>query len=641
MINELPELKDLFTQPQEILDPLYLELDDTSLVKVIKDSIQASVNFYTKEKLYVRQQKNVEYYLGQQPLYKSSNKAKPYKENIIFEGLSRQKPIALSRMPDLIVKPSNDEQESKKPAEQLSGIFNNDTKRRANRKLLGLSFKLEPLYFYSVLKAIWNPEKGKFGDYEYVSVHPDNIVWDHTVTDNDPNKMRFIAEKAKITLKEMIMMFPDKEDEIKDEFNWTDDEKDSESKLASPVNMWEVWFHWYKLKGQEAERVDGTMWMYGNTLLKKIKNPYFDFQGRSKLFSKVMDEKQAYTEDEIFQMFDDQSGESEDEVIYNNYFQDPQKPYFFMVYENMGKQPISATSRVEQALEFQDFINQDGSIIQDMNIRSRGKDLFDTNAIDQTMLDQVNIYDIDQVLGLDVPQGSSIHNSHSRIEQKPATAQQFNAQSINRQKGFEMLGVNAENRGLSDSDATLGQSQMAREGDFTLIDDMVEDTINAAAEWQSDWAMQFIKLFYTKPHMRHILGKDGEVLHAKLTQDIVDDGMEVVVSASGVDKTMRKRTAIENAKLGFADPLTYFEDTEQSQPKERAKRAMLVQLAPQMYMQEYLMDQEQQQDPNTPITNQVLSPDNPPMPQAQPQMQQGAPQGGGGMPNNDPLGLYR
>ena len=312
-----------------------------------------------------------------------------------------------------------------------------------------------------------------------------------------------------------------------------------------------------------------------------------------------------------------------------------------MVYENMGKQPISATSRVEQALEFQDFINQDGSIIQDMNIRSRGKDLFDTNAITQKTLDEVNIYDIDQVLGLDVPSGTSIHNSHSRIEQKPATAQQFNAQSINRQKGFEMLGVNAENRGLSDSDATLGQSQMAREGDFTLIDDMVEDTINAAAEWQSDWAMQFIKLFYTKPHMRHILGKDGEVLHAKLTQDIVDDGMEVVVSASGVDKTMRKRTAIENAKLGFADPLTYFEDTEQSQPKERAKRAMLVQLAPQMYMQEYLMDQAQQQDPNTPITNQVLSPDNPPMPQAQPQQPQGVPQGGGGVPNNDPLGLYR
>ena len=635
MINDTPNSKDLFTQPQEIIDPLHLDLDNETLVKVIKDNIRSSVDFYTKRDLYNKQQKNLEYYLGQQALYKASNKAKPYKENIIFEGISRQKPIALSRMPDLTVKPGDDEQTSKESAKDLSGIFNNDIKKRANRKLLGLSFKLEPIYYYSVIKAIWNPELGKDGDYEFVSVHPDNIVWDHTIPNSDVDKMRFVAEKSKLMLKEVIMMHPDKEAEIKEEFSWSSSEDHEESKLASPVNIWEVWFHWYKLDGNESERIDGVMWLYKNLLLKKMRNPYFDYQGRKKLFSKVMEEKEAYSEEEIFDMLDAKNEEEEgegkgkEEVVYSNYFRDPRKPYFFMVYENMGKHPISETSRIEQTLEFQDCINQDGSIIQDMNIRSRGKDLFDTNSIEQKTLDNINIYDIDQVLGLDVPSGSSIHNSHSRIEQKPATAQQYKSLAESRQKGFEMLAVGGNLRGISDSSNTLGESQMDKEADYAVIDDIVEDTINACAEWQSQWAMQFIKLFYTKPHMRHILGKDGEVLHTKLTQDIVDDGMEAIVSASGVDKTLRKRTAIENAKLGFADPLTYFEDTEQSQPKERAKRAMLVELAPQMYMQEYLMDKNQQQDPNTPATNQVLSPDNPPMPpQAQPP-QQGGPMGGG------------
>ena len=642
MTNELPELNpEIFDQPSEAVDPLYLELDDESLVKVIKDSIKKTVASNTKNKLYARQAKNLEYYLGKQQLYKASNKAKPYKENIIYEGISRQKPIALSRMPDLTVKPGNDTPESKMSAEKLSGIFNSDTKKRDNRKLLGLSFKLEPLYFFAVVKAIWNAEKGKFGDYEYVSVHPDDIVWDDDAVSNDTNKMRFIAEKAQITIKEMIMTFPDKEEEIKAEFNWTENEASEESKLATSVKMWEVWFHWYKLSGKVSERVDGTMWMYGNTLLDKMRNPYFDYQGKKKTFSKVMKEKESYTEDQIFQMFDVQAGREEDEVVYNNYFQDPQKPYFFMVYENMGKSAISATSRVEQSLEFQDCINQDGSIIQDMNIRSRGKDIFDTNAIDQTVLDTINIYDIDQVLGLNLPAGSSMNNAHARIEQSPATAQQYNSMNQNRQKGFEMLGVKAANRGIADSDLTLGQEQMGREGDFTLTDDIVEETINACAEWQSDWALQFIKLFYTKPHMRHILGKDGDVLHTRLTQDLVEDGMEVVVSASGVDKTLRKRTAIENAKLGFADPLTFFEDTEQSNPKERAKRAMLVQLAPQMYIQEYLMD-DQPQDPNTPATNAVLSPDNPEIPPAAPAAPQAAPSPmGGGSPAADPLDLFK
>ena len=346
--------------------------------------------------------------------------------------------------------------------------------------------------------------------------------------------------------------------------------------------------------------------------------------------------------DEIFEMIDSRSVENDEElVVYNNYFQEPEKPYFFMVYENMGKQPIGETSRIEQVLEFQDSLNQDGSIIADMNIRSRGKDIFSTDAIPQTTLDRIDIYDIDQVLGIDVPQGSSIANVHSRIEQKPATAQQYRSMEENRQKAFEMMAVGATTRGLKEPDSTLGESQMAREADYGVIDDIVEDTINAAAEWQANWAMQFIKLFYTKPHLRHILGKDGDVLHSRLTQDIVNDGMEVVVSASGVDKMIRKRMAIENMKLGIGDPLSFYEDTEQSNPKERAKRAMMVQLAPQMYIQEYLMEQEPA-DPNTPLTNQVMGAPQPPgdaLPSAPaPQPPMGG--GGVGVPQDDPLGLY-
>jgi len=313
-----------------------------------------------------------------------------------------------------------------------------------------------------------------------------------------------------------------------------------------------------------------------------------------------MEEKNAYSIDEIFQMLD---SDQEPETIYNNYFQDPEKPYFFMVYENWGKDPIGVTSRVEQVLEFQDSLNMDGSIIQDANIRSRGKDLFDTNAIPQVTIDELDMYDVDQAVGLDVPAGSSIDNVHSRLEGKPATQQQYRSMSDNRQKAFEMLGVGQSVRGISGGDTTLGQEQMNREGDYSVADDRVEDTINACAEWQARWSMQFIKMFYTKPHMRHILGKDGEVLHARLTQDMVDDGMEVIVSASGVDKLKTQRLAIENAKMGLSDPLSYFEDSGQANPKERAKRVMLFKMMPQLYLQEYVMD--------------ALGPDNPPMPGAE------------------------
>ena len=624
MNNDLPSL-DFLAQPKEYIDPMHLDIDDEEAVRVVKENIRLSVSFYKERGLYTKQEKNLEYYLGKQELFKASSKSKPYKENVIYEAISRMKPIALSRMPDLTVKAGDDTLESKKTAKDLTGVFNSDNKKRENRKALGIMIKQEPLYYYAVRKAVWNPEKGPFGDYDFPVVHPDNVVWDHNCADNDANNMRFVSERAKLTLGEVIMMFPDKEDEIKEEFGWLGDERDDEKKMASPVNIWETWFHWYKQKGKQIERIDGVVWIYGNTMLGKMKNPYFDYQGRKKLFTKEMVEKNGATIEDVFASL---SSTVEDEIIYNNYFQDPEKPYFFMVYESMGQHPVGDTSSVEQVLEFQDSINMNGSIIQDMNLRSRGKDLFDTNAIDQTTIENLDVYDVDQAIGLDVPQGSSINNSHARIEQMPATQQQYRSMSDDRNKAFEMLGTGPATRGISNPNSTLGQEQMSREGDFGLIDDRVEDTINAQAEWQARWSMQFIKMFYTKAHMRHILGKDGEVLHTKLTQDSVDNGMEVVVSASGVDKMLRKRMAEQNMKLGIGDPLSYYEDTEQSNPKERALRAMMAQGSPQMYIQQYLMDKPAPGAPPTAIDQAMaISPGGdpnaqppvaPPMPSAPP-----------------------
>ncbi len=56
-----------------------------------------------------------------------------------------------------------------------------------------------------------------------------------------------------------------------------------------------------------------------------------------------------------------------------------------------------------------------------------------------------------------------------------------------------------------------------------------------------------------------------------------------------VDKMIKKQLAVQNMKMGVGDLLSYYEDTNQSNPKERAYRAFLQQSAPQMYAQQYLM----------------------------------------------------
>jgi hypothetical protein len=580
------------------IDPLFLDLDNSEFSKAIDDNLKESIQFYKNKDLYLRQQRNEDALFGRRKPkgYDKSHFVYEYNENIIYEAIGRIKPIALSRMPDLFVKAGNNNQQSKKNADDLTKIINSDIKKRENRQVLGMAHRQEQVYFFSVIKARWNPELGLFGDYEFINVHPDNVIFDHKCTTSNVDDMRFFSEKADLTVKEVIMMFPDVEDKLKAYLAWDEDERSSQDKLATSIEIRETWFHWYKEAGEDEgtkqwERVEGVVWKHKDLILGKMKNPYFDYQGEKRLFKKELEERREISENEIFDLIDFEKGNYEVKQIFHNFFQQPRKPYFLMVYEPWGKHPINETTRVEQAIPFQDAINIEGNQILDMNIRSRGKDIFDTEAIDQETIDNLDMYSIDQALGISAG-GLGLNRVHARIEQPPASAQMYNSKNEQRSMAFELLGVNATTRGVREGDSTLGESQMMREADYGMIDDVVEETINAAALWMAQWSMQFIKLFYTKPYLKAILGKSGSAVYLSLTRDVVDDGMDIEVAASGVDKLRRKRMAVENMKLGIGDPLSYYEDTEQSNPKERALRAMLVQSAPQMYMQQYLMDNE-------------------------------------------------
>lgn len=572
-------------------DPLTLDLTDDEFIDVINQKLEDSVSYYQKKRLFERQEKNLQYYLGLQfkpediPTYEV-----PYVENIVYEGIRRIKPIATSRLPDLTVKPGTLDPQSHKNAQTLTDLFNTDINRRENRKLLGLAHVHEQLFFYAVIKARWNTEAGNEGNYEFLNIHPNNIVWDHTCKTNNADDMQFVAESAEFTLKEICMMFPKKKKEFL-KYLGIEQSEQTEKKMASKYKVWEVWFHWYKeVTEGKWEKINAVVWKYGSFVLGKMKNPYYDYEGKPHLFSKEVREKGLPSEEELFEQLFGQGGQQPD-MIYYNYFKRPRKPYFFMVYEPLGTDPIDATNRVEQILYFQDHINKEGKQIVGMNERSAGKPVFNSDALDKKTVESIDWQNYRQAISVNA---DDITKVFTHISMDPAPAQLYNSKQQDRSIGFEMMGVGATARGVQqDSDTTLGQSQMFREQDFGFIDDLVEETINEAAEWMSEWSMQFIRLFYTKSHMVDAVGKDGEALYLSVTQDLVQDGMSVVVSASGVDKMMRKRLAIQNMQMGVGDLLSYYEDTEQPNPKERAYRAFLMKASPMQYMQQYLMPEGQ------------------------------------------------
>lgn len=603
----------------DVQDPLTLDLDDSEYSPIIDDWIKTSVSHYENKNLYQRQDKNVQYYMGRQLdlrqfTPKSGNT--PYVENVVYEATRRIKATVMSRMPDLVVKSGPDGNNTDSTSESLTDIFNTDIKRRENRKLYGTAHVQERLYFYAWVKGRWNPAKGTDGDYEFINVHPKNIVWDEHCKTNNADDMQFVAENQELRLKDICMMFPKKANEFLEYLGEREETGTdlTEKHMASRYKIWEVWFDWFKKVTDDVgqtkyEKVSGVVWKCEDFILGKMKNPYYDFEGQLNIFTPELKEKFSLDPQAMQdQMFGEQDQANR---IYYNYFKSPRKPYFMMVYESLGEDPIDATNAIEQILLFQDHINQEGAQIISMNEMSAGKPVFNSDALDKKTVERLNWKNPKQAISVN---GDDINKVFTHVEMPAAPAQLYKSKTENRNIAFEMLGVGATSRGVQDNpNQTLGEAQLFKEADSGFLDDLVEETINELAEWQAEWSMQFIRLFYTKPHFKESAGKDGESLYISITQDAVEDGQVVEVSASGTDKMQRKRLAMENAKIKLSDPLSYYEDTDQSNPKERTYRAMLFTMAPQMYMQQYVMPQGAiPQQPG--MQGAALPPDNPPMP---------------------------
>jgi hypothetical protein len=122
-----------------------------------------------------------------------------------------------------------------------------------------------------------------------------------------------------------------------------------------------------------------------------------------------------------------------------------------------------------------------------------------------------------------------------------------------------------------------------------------------------------MKLFYTEEHMEKLIGQNGQIVFQSINRDLIEDGMEVQVSASSVDKLRRKSEAFQLVGMAMIDPVTFFRDIEASDPEGRAKALMLFQTQPQMYFQQYIegksVEQLTQELPQMPVEAPPMSPE--------------------------------
>lgn len=585
-----------------IADPLRLDIEDEELVKIIDRRIKDSRHFYeTNYHLYDRRKKNEMYLFGRQIEEKEKEgKVKDYEtrnlDNVLYEIQATIKPLAMSQLPDLTVTPGDDSETRQETAKLLTRAVNDDIKTRNNRQVLALAFKHRPVYFVGVIKAVWNPElAGGMGDYEFVNVHPDYIDFDETATSADASKMSFVSHLTRMTVEQAFMRFPSARKKLIEQLQRDGvmgrSDKPSWKHKATPIDVREVWFTHYKEEEDgKFQRLEGLAWKYKEVILGKMRNPDFDYKGEDQVFSydnpDVKSSRRAITSEEMktSMMTGIFPVNVKRETVYHNYFDGPQKPFFFMVYDQWGRQPLDETSDLEQNTKNQSALDTRVKQIEE-TLNNKGHHVWSKESgLKSSDIEKMDHNNPDEDYLVD----GTIQNSHLFIPPARPTQQEFDETNRIESRMFSLSGAGAV-RGQIESDVAT-TNQIAREGNFTRADDLVEDTINAAAEWMARWSLQFIKLRYTKEHLRKILGKKGEVVYLRLNRNLVEDGMEVKIKASGTDKIKAKNDAMQMAKLQLIDPVTFYEDMGMDNPSGRAVKLLTFMKDPLTYLSKFIAE---------------------------------------------------
>lgn len=578
-------------RPQEEImeraDPLTLDETDDTLIRIANSRVQASKNFFTKIRLRERQDRNFKFLFGREDLsFQNVFKKRLYNDNVLYEIESTLKPLATGKDPDILIYPGSETPESQESADNLTLALQKEINKRELKEIKGIAFKHMPVYFIAAVKYRWNPEKGKNGDWEFLIVHPQNLILDHNAKNRDINKMDYIGDYLEVSIQELIMRFPDKEEELLNKLvgqrKIAADQKTNPTALATKIKILELWFNYYIPKGRDFSKINAVMWKYDNIVFKKSKNPNWDWAGETHFFN--YDDK-IEPQDLMNAM---QTGTTmpgfNTKQVFNNYFENPEFPYILIGYDQWNTMPYDETSRIEQLIRLQETLDDRGNQIKKMLDRAMGKHIFSTEAsLKAEDIEDMNWEDMDQAIIVD----GDVTKTHGFVNADQPSRQIVNDYGTVRQVMFQKAHVNAITGALQSNTAT--SNQIAREANFSYADDLVDATINYMSEQMARAILQLIKLRYTEEHFVRLIGTEGKVIFQRLHRDMIEDGMEVTITASGVDKIQRQNQAMDMAKLQLVDPLTFYEDIGAKNAQERTKRLMSFLTSPEMYMSQYVM----------------------------------------------------
>lgn len=514
--------------------------------KASKEDLNTIIDLWVKESqswhdvMLQAQNKSVRYYLGDQteksdiPEYNSDTVF-----NRIFEATETVVPIVSGTAHQFVALPAEDNEKSLAKSKIFQKILSRKYEDLKFKQKLGNVTRDMILKRFGVMKWFWDFETDDIG----IKVVDPRLILIPKIR-CDAKDLPYKIEIQGYDKDEMKEFFPDAKIDEVSKAKTISTARGTEDELKD-YQVLEVWTSEY------------VVWRAGDTILKRMANPYYDWTG-------VEEKKEIETP----------TGKVIKKTFkkYTNFLDQPRDPFVFFAPFTTGDTPVSETCLTEIALPIQDDINvQKRAIVNNLVKMGNGQILMDSDVMPSELRDQIT-----SEAGL-IIEGKNLvsENRYRREAGVPLPNSHFQNLQHSIASFDSVFGVHGSVRGASDSD-TLGGQIMDRQQGLSRIQQLTE-VINVGVGELVDGLTQLMKMFYTEEHTIKILGKDGTIEFLNFNQEGIEQGATIDVKdgmPNTFDPIQRSNQAIQLWQLGAIDPITFFERLEFPDPEETAQKLL-------------------------------------------------------------------
>lgn len=426
------------------------EMEDKLLIAQIQAWEKEAEDYWSQLKRVV--ERNLQYYYGNQTdVHKIYGKSSKAVENRIFMAAETMIPIATSRLPDIVVKPGQEDEQSQMDAQDQQDVLAYQMERVQIQSLAERFLRDMILKRFGVFKVKWDKNLDDVG---LEVTDPKRIripKYGKTV-----NELAFILEDLEISYGQAEEFFgKDAADKLLSSQGTT---KNSENKVRDKtLSIQEVWTN------------ETRVYRAGSEILKKEPNPYWREDGE-------------------------------------NFFDTPKKPYIIKSLFETRESIIGDTDYVSQMISIQDNINTRKRQIENIAAKVANPPLLiDSEVMSEEEASSITNEEGFILYGKDAAKGDKI-----RFE-SPGQLPQYLFQDLefSRREFDNIWGIHSTTRGEREPGReTATGRQMMKQADLGRID-LVARQLERALDEIAEYWTQLIKLFYTDDKAFAILGEDG------------------------------------------------------------------------------------------------------------------------------------